>query len=418
MTPPNQPQSSLPVTVLSGYSSAGKTTLLNHLLNNQKGLRCGVVMNDMRALNLDARMIKRGSEQVTSARSEMVELNNGCICCSLRDDFVREVQRMANSGKLDYLLVEATGISEPLPLALSFEREDADGRLLGDVAHLDTLATVVDAKNFLADWDAATSLRDLGQAVDVDDGRTLADLLAEQVEFANVVVINKADLVSGEELSRLTSIVKRLNPEADVVSTMFGVAPLDLLMHSEAFDPHRERFSWSGGALGNGDADEYGVSSFVYRARRPFHPERLWDVLHAEWPGVLRSKGLFWLASRMSESGLWSQAGPVCSYQGAGRWWATVPEHEWPDDEEVRTSISGDFRGPFGDRRQELWIVGVEMDRVSLKQRLDACLLDEHEMKMGPMGWLQLADPFPNWSSEARMEPEIQLLARREPASA
>ena len=243
---------------------------------------------------------------------------------------------------------------------------------------------MVDAHHFLTDWDEAAALRGLGMALDESDGRTVADLLAEQVEVANVIVVNKADLVTTEDLERLCSILKNLNPEADIVTTMFGLIPLDSVLLAESFDP--TRLSSVLPRDGQSVVDQFGVSSFVYRARRPFHPERLWEVLHSEWPGVLRSKGLFWLASRMSESGFWSQAGPVCSAEGAGRWWATVPESDWPEDEDLRGSIAGEFKGPFGDRRQELVVVGIDMDRTALRDRLNECLLDDEEMKMGPMG--------------------------------
>lgn len=412
MNNPAKSAPSLPVTIISGFSGAGKTALLNHLINNANGLRVGVIMNDMGAMQLKNGSLKRGASAVTAARSELIELNNGCICCTLRDEFVAHIAALARKGELDMLLVEATAISEPLPIALCFEQPEPGGQLLGDVAHLDTLVTVVDAHHFLDDWDEAAPLRALGVALDESDGRTVADLLAEQVEVANVIVVNKSDLVSAENLERLCSILRNLNPEAEIVTTMFGVVSLDSMLLAELFDP--TRLSNVLPRENTSIADEFGVSSFVYRARRPFHPERLWEVLHSEWPGVLRSKGLFWLASRMSESGFWSQAGPVCSAEGAGRWWATVPETDWPEDEDLRGSIAGEFKGPFGDRRQELVVVGIDMDRAALRGRLDECLLDDEEMKMGPMGWLHLNDPFPTWSSEHHDEPELQVKLRRE----
>ena len=412
MSHSSRPAPSLPVTVISGFVGAGKTTLVNHLLNNASGLRIGVLVNDMGSVNPDARKIKSRSTPISGAAAEVVELNNGCICCTLRDEFVLRVADMARRGELDCLIVEATGISEPLPIALGFEQPESDGRFLGEVAHLDTLVTVVDARHFLSDWDRALSLSELGIALDENDGRSVANLLAEQVEVANVVLVNKADLLSADDLERLCSVLRNLNPEADLMATMFGVVPLDSVLLSESFDPTRlgNIPPWGEGRV----ADRFGVSSFVYRARRPFHPERLWEVLHSEWPGVLRSKGLFWLASRMTESGFWSQAGTVCSAEGAGRWWATVPESDWPEDEDLRGSIADEFKGPFGDRRQELVVVGIEMDQVALRKRLDQCLLDDDEMKMGPIGWLHLNDPFPAWSSDQEDESQLQVRLRRE----
>ena len=384
MNHPAKSAPSLPVTIISGFEGAGKTTLLSHLLNNANGLRVGVIMNDMAAMKLKTGGRKSGVSALTAPRAELIEMNNGCICCTLRDEFVAHIANLARRGELDMLLVEATAISEPLPIALAFEQPEPGGQLLGDVAHLDTLVTMVDAHHFLDDWDAASPLRTLGVALDEGDGRTVADLLAEQVEVANVIVVNKSDLVSAESLERLCSILQNLNPEAEIVTTMFGVVSLDSMILAELFDPTRlsNVLPRDNGSI----ADQFGVSSFVYRARRPFHPERLWEVLHSEWPGVLRSKGLFWLASRMSESGFWSQAGPVCSAEGAGRWWATVPETDWPEDEDLRGSIAGEFKGPFGDRRQELVVIGIDINRAALRDRLNKCLLDDKEMKMGPMG--------------------------------
>src|SRR6187455_55129 len=412
MNHPAKSAPSLPVTIISGFEGAGKTTLLSHLLNNANGLRVGVIMNNMAAMKLKTGGRKSGVSALTAPRAELIEMNNGCICCTLRDEFVAHIANLARRGELDMLLVEATAISEPLPIALAFEQPEPGGQLLGDVAHLDTLVTMVDAHHFLNDWDEAAPLRTLGVALDEGDGRTVADLLAEQVEVANVIVVNKSDLVSAESLERLCSILQNLNPEAEIVTTMFGVVSLESMILAELFDPTRlsNVLPRDNGSI----ADQFGVSSFVYRARRPFHPERLWEVLHSEWPGVLRSKGLFWLASRMSESGFWSQAGPVCSAEGAGRWWATVPETDWPEDEDLRGSIAGEFKGPFGDRRQELVVVGIDIDRAALRDRLNECLLDDEEMKMGPMGWLHLTDPFPVWSSEYQDEPELQVRLRRE----
>ncbi len=400
----------LPVTVLSGFLGAGKTTLINHLLTHADGRKYAILINDMAAINFDAMQLHPGRTAVASVADGFVELHNGCICCTLREDFIHEVSRLARMGQFDHLIVEATGVAEPLPIAMAFDQEDQFGDMLASVAHIDSMVTVVDARNFLSDWDQARDLVELGLAVDRLDNRTLADLLAEQVEFANLIVINKADLVSTNEIARLSRILSCLNPEARLITTMFGTVDVADMLNTDAYyssqailpPPEPEEIPAH---------EALGISSFVYRARRPFHPERIWNCLHEPWPGVMRSKGLFWIASRMNDSGLWSQAGNACSHQSAGRWWASVPDEMWPDDEVVRKSIQAEFRGPFGDRRQELVIIGQELDKQAIRQALDACLLDDFEMRMGPMGWRHLPDPFPVWEDDQLDETDIAVLA-------
>lgn len=415
----------LPVTVLSGFLGAGKTTLINHLLTHADGRKIAVLVNDMAELNFDAIQLQSGRTSVGEQAEDIVELHNGCICCNLRDDFVVEVSRLARSGRFDHLIVEATGVAEPLPVAMAFDQEDQFGELLGSVAQIDSMITLVDARNFLSDWEKGQDLTELGLAIDSLDNRTLADLLAEQVEFANVLVVNKTDLVSKEELERLSRILSCLNPEAQQVTTMFGMVERAALIGTNLyevnqpspFSPHliEANEAESGAVRPAADSrraihDELGITSFVYRARRPFHPERIWNCLHEPWPGVMRSKGLFWIASRMNESGLWSQAGHACSHQSAGRWWSSVPEDLWPDDDTVVESIRAEFRGPYGDRRQELVIVGQDLDKEQIRARFDACLLDESEMRIGPMGWRHLPDPFPPWEQETFEETDIAVL--------
>lgn len=446
--------STLPVTVLSGFLGAGKTTLVNHLLRHPGGRRFAVLVNDLAEVNFDGMLIRSGKTalgaplhgslvrgapvrassgwdaQVPEAPpglGAVVELHNGCICCSRREDFAAEVSRLARLGQFDALIVEATGVAEPLPIALAFDEEDHEGELLSEVAHVDSMVTVVDAKNFLADWERSEDLTALGLAVDRLDNRALADLLAEQVEFANQIIVTKVDLVSRTELAKLLRILECLNPEAEIIESMFGMVDVEQVVDRDLYE-HQQTASFSfesppidsaGLRAEHSDGDalglhhDLGIGSFVYRARRPFHPERIWTLLHEAWPGVLRSKGLFWLATRMNESGLWSQAGRACSHQGAGRWWSSVSRELWPDDEAIRESIDAEFQGEFGDRRQEIVIIGQDLDEAAITSLLDACLLDDSEMQMGSMGWTQLPDPFPAWESEEEDETAISLPLQR-----
>lgn len=390
----------LPVTVLSGFLGSGKTTLVNYLLANTAGRRFAVLVNDLAEVNIDAMQIKAGRTAWNRPREGFVELHNGCICCNLREDFIAEVGRLARLGRFDHLIVEATGVAEPLPIAMAFDQEEPGGELLGAIAPIDTMVTVVDGRNFLDDYQGGRDLGQLGLAIDALDNRTLSDLLAEQIEFANVIVLNKCDLLSATELSELESFLRCLNPEARIVQSMFSRVDVADVVATGLFDRSQAETPEDARARESSLHAKLGVSSFVYRARRPFHPERLWSCLSEDWPGVLRSKGLFWLATRMNESGLWSQAGRSSSHQSAGRWWSSVPDGLWPDEPSVQEAIRADFRGPFGDRRQEIVIIGRELDETRIRSALDACLLDSSEMRMGPLGWAQLPDPFPKWEPE------------------
>lgn len=390
----------LPVTVLSGFLGSGKTTLVNYLLANAAGRRFAILVNDLAELNIDAVQIKAGKAALNRPREGFVELHNGCICCNLREEFIAEVARLARLGRFDHLIVEATGVAEPLPIAMAFDQEEPGGELLGAIAPVDTMVTVVDGRNFLDDYRTGRDLGSLGLAIDTLDNRTLPDLLAEQVEFANVIVMNKCDLLSPAEQKELDGFLRCLNPEARIVPTMFSRLAVEDVIGTGLFDRSQAETPEDARAKESSLHSKLGISSFVYRARRPFHPERLWACLSEEWPGVLRSKGLFWLATRMNESGLWSQAGRSSSHQSAGRWWSSVPDGLWPDEPAVKEAIRADFRGPFGDRRQEIVIIGRELDEIRIRSALDACLLDSSEMRMGPLGWAQLPDPFPPWEPE------------------
>jgi G3E family GTPase len=385
--------------VLSGFLGAGKTTLLNHILHNREGLRVALIVNDMSEINVDARLVRDGGASLSRTDEKLVEMTNGCICCTLREDLLVEIDRLAREGRFDYLLIESSGISEPLPVAETFTFEREDGGILAEVAALDTMVTVVDAVNFPRDFRSSEDLGDLLDDIDPEDERTIAELLVDQVEFADVLIVNKTDLAAPEAVEKLEAVLRRMNPRARILRSVRGVVPLHAILNTGLFDFNNaaQDPDWLREARGTHvpETEEYGISSFVYRARRPFHPARLVDVLESDALDCLvRSKGLVWLATRFNDVGEWSQAGEVVSLTSGGQWWAASPRAEWPSDPTLLAEIESVTEGAWGDRRQELVVIGEHMDHAAVRAALDACLLTDAEMARGPKAWRRLPDPF------------------------
>lgn len=365
-----------------------------------------VIVNDMSEVNIDADLVKKGGSHLSRTEEKLVEMSNGCICCTLREDLLMQVRLLAQEGKFDYLIIESTGISEPLPVATTFDFRDENGNSLADVSKIDTMVTVVDAANLIANYSSMDFLKDHGESLGEEDERTLVGLLVEQIEFADVIILNKIDMVSQEKLKIVKGIIRGLNAKAKMIETNFSKVVIDDVINTGLFDLEKAQDHPLWAQELNNFTDhvpetlEYGIDSFVYRACAPFDPQALHAFFNKECPGVIRSKGFFWLATRPEFVGEFSQAGALIRHEGIGRWLASEPQDQWPDGYTLTEAIKEGWDQFYGDRKQELVFIGLsaQMNEKKIRQDLDACLIIDY--KNDPELYWGIKDPFPAWFPE------------------